>query len=248
MLNKTKYGIYSISKIDKFKTCKRAFKYKYIDKIKVDMSFEALEKGNIVHDLLEDTILNRKIKKIDVYLKKYTSLSKEKIEECYNIYNKFLSTNTYKILNSLPYQKICEKWFYLGNCMNPVNEKEDAIFQGKIDFFVIDNKKQIGMIIDWKTGGKSLENLKKYGKDSSQLESYALWVLQKFNLKGVKAKNYFIEFDYEIENIITTEFIDKIKNNILHDINEIEECDRFVANINNLCPYCEYKDICGLGN
>lgn len=77
-----------------------------------------------------------------------------------------------------------------------------------------------------------------------QLNIYSMWLLQKYKLKGVKSKYYYIETNKEVENIVLEKDIDKIKNEVFSDINEIKNCTSFGPTITKLCDYCEFYSEC----
>lgn len=66
----------------------------------------------------------------------------------------------------------------------------------------------------------------------------------KYKLKGVKSKYYYVEHDKSFELIFRDTDIDRIKQKIASDVNDIETCDKFPPNISPLCDYCDYYSIC----
>lgn len=238
-----KYQKYSVSKINAFKQCKKLFKFKYIDKLKPSIKSIDFQKGDLLHKLIECSILkNKKLEKSEIwnYKSKY-DFSDEKFSEYCQVYENFYSSNIIKVIKSLPYKKYVENWINFNSKLEPIDNQTISMFTGKIDYYVIDKDKNIALSIDWKTGGKNADAfpLSKY-----QLDVYSIWILQKYKLKGVKSKYYYIENNKEVEHIVLEKDVNRIKNTILSDINEIEKCSSFDSSISNLCDYCEYYCEC----
>lgn len=229
-------GKYSVSKINSFKQCKRLFKYRYIDKIKIDKKSEALDKGSLIHELIENTLIHKTKPNITTICDKYVNLNSEKKQECKEIYDKFCESSNFKVISSLPYKQYIENWFNFDS--NFIPSDRSTYFTGKIDYYVIDSSKGIGLNIDWKTG-KFNEN-----PDLYQLEVYALWMILKYKLKGVKSKYYYVEHDRSYELLVRDSDIERIKHKIKSDIDNIESCDKFDLTLSPLCDYCDYYSVC----
>lgn len=231
---------YSVSKINAFKQCKKLYKLRYLDKIKTEGKPKALEKGDLIHRLIEHYLKTSKKPKIDDFEKDMNVLSNKDIESCSEIIDKFEVSNMYKVLKSLPYKKYIENKFFLNSKLEPC-DYTGYIFSGKIDYYIINKEKRIGLNIDWKTGGKSMD---KYPLDVLQLNTYSLWLIQKYNLLGVKSKYYYVEYDKTAESIFTTDNVSDFKACLMGDIMTIENCSNFEPTLSELCNYCEYSEIC----
>jgi hypothetical protein len=122
--------VYSFSRIKVFETCKKQFKYQYIDKIPAEVSPIALS-GSRIHTAIE--------------LKNPSNL--KHLEEL-TMYD-----NSFKWLDSINVTEM-EKKLAIDSKGNPVDfDSKEAIFRGIID--VLYNKEGvINGIIDWKTGYK----------------------------------------------------------------------------------------------
>lgn len=155
-----------MSKINTFKQCKKLFKYRYIDKIQIDKKSTALDKGSFIHELIENTIIHKTKPDITNICNKYVNLNEDKILECKDIYNKFCESSNFKVILSMPFKQYVENWFNFDSNFLPVDKS--TYFTGKIDYYIIDSSKGIGLNIDWKTG-KCSQN-----PDTYQLEVYAL--------------------------------------------------------------------------
>lgn len=107
---KFNYAPYSFSKIDQFKHCPKAFKYKYIDKIKEDTTDrKALHKGEIVHLLIENILLNKKTPTLNKLISDYEGkLNEEDIKCCFDIVGNLYKTENFKSIYSNPFEKNVE--------------------------------------------------------------------------------------------------------------------------------------------
>lgn len=231
---------YSASKINSFKQCKKLYKLRYLDKIKTDSKPKALERGDLIHRLLEHYLKTDSKPNIEKFKNDMTVLNNDDIMSCSVIVDKFGISEMYKVIRSLPFKKYIENKFFLNSKLEPC-DYTSYIFSGKIDFYTIDNKKKIGLNIDWKTGGKFSD---KYPLDMLQLNSYSLWLIQKYKLLGVKSKYYYVEYDKIAESILTANDVDSFKEKLLNDIMDIENCKNYEPTLSELCNYCEYSEQC----
>lgn len=147
---------YSVSKIKTFKQCKRLFKYKYIDKLAPTQTSIALQKGDFIHRLIEQSIIkNKMLEESDViqYKEEY-NFSDDNFKEYYDIYKNFCSSDVMRVIKSLPQKKYVENWINFNSKLEPTENSKGSFFVGKIDYYVIDKNKNIALSIDWKTGRK----------------------------------------------------------------------------------------------
>lgn len=232
---------FSVSKINAYKQCKKLYKLKYIDKIETEQKPFALEKGDLIHRIIEQILITNNTQ-IDINNFKYDKniLSQNDIDDCLSIIKKFNMSNMYSVIKSLPFKKYVENKFYLDSNLNP-SESQNSLFTGKIDLYIIDKNKNIGLNIDWKTGGKSAD---KYPLDPLQLNTYSLWLIQKYSLLGVKSKYYYVEIDKTIDSIFLKNSVDMFKSELKLLIDEILNCSNFLPSLSPLCNYCQYSEIC----
>ena len=87
-----------------------------------------------------------------------------------------------------------------------------------IDLLLLDKKNSVCYLYDWKTGGKDIDTLERFPKDTFQLEMYSAWVLDRFDIDHVYAGYVFVEHEYIQEPVYLNKsispkkkFIDKIK-------------------------------------
>lgn len=237
-----KYKPYSPSKILLYKQCPKRFKYQYIDKVVVEEKPRtALEKGSLIHEILE---ANLKGKLFQLNKKQYEALTESDYINVENIINNFITTETFLNIKNSTNKLLVEKFLRLDKDLNPTLEKEKSILNGKIDAIIHNDK--IGLVIDWKTGGKDKATIERFPKDEEQLEIYAIWALQVFKLDGIKTKYIYVEHDAIQEKVILKKDLELLKSKYLNMLNEIENCNTWTMNVGLLCSYCDYVDLCKL--
>jgi putative RecB family exonuclease len=242
---KYKYAPYSYSKIATYEQCPRKFKYQYIDKIPVERKPQIhFDRGKLFHLLLEFNGDLNKIKETKDWkeIKEHGLLSKEQIQEVFKIYKTFISEKPGKdIVN----KKVFMKEFPLGLNQDlelvPYNSDE-VLLRGYIDAaYLIDDRDDICIVVDWKSG--------KYKEPEKQSYAQLLW----YSL-GLFSKNPYLEkimlvFAYVEHNKINTKIvqrkdIDKYKKALFDKIQKIEIDTEFEKEETALCDWCDFREVC----
>lgn len=248
-------AVYSHSKLSSFEQCKYKYKLRYIDKVPspVEKSIEA-HLGTCVHDALEwmyKEVLNKRIPELDEVIQKYTERWQEDYKETFIIvkkefraedyYNKGVKFIIDYYMKHKPFDdgtRELEKkiWVSLGN---ETNHK----LVGYIDRFVYNKEKNRYEIHDYKTAN-SLPERQKFEEDR-QLALYALAIKQLFGMeKEVTLTWHYLNHNIRIDSRRTNEQLEKLKQETLNLIHEIEETVDFPTKRSILCDWCEYKEYC----
>jgi putative RecB family exonuclease len=236
---------YSHSKIKLFENCKLAYKFRYIDFVKVDVPTTIeMFMGNLVHQALAKLYkdnLNKKelvtyytatwdkmytekiqITKSGFTEKDYKKLGREYLETYFDEYTPFdeeilgIETNNFLKLGSNTYSIRIDKLFQKGNT-----------------YFVCDYKTNSKMMTD------------EEAKKDRQLAMYALWVKQQYpEAKDVMLLWNMLKFNKEVSVKKTYDQLKLVRRATIGLINEINECREFPASVSGLCDYCVYKGIC----
>ena len=113
-------------------------------------------------------------------------------------------------------------------------------FMGYIDLLQYNDHE--AQVIDWKTGGDSVEKLQRFPKSSFQLDVYGYVANKLFGPKYLKGKYVYVELEHEytLNNFNHME----TWREILWQVDQIEKCETFERKENNLCDWCEYRGIC----
>lgn len=230
-----KYNPYSVSKIECYLQCPKKFEFQYIIKPKVKQSWFHLEKGKLWHKLIELKLQD----KVNEFKKpKFNELThKDYISELNNIKLFFQSNIFDSYRNPIWYNQKFEYYF----CINEKFEqckKKDGLILGYVDLLQICGGDYDIEIIDWKTGKLN----KSYPKSTFQLDVYACVMRKLFNIDKITGKYVYVEHDYEQ---VKKDFdYDKIWNDVLNTIHEIENCKEFKHKDQILCNWCPYYDLC----
>lgn len=219
--------MFSFSKIELFKQCPRKYKFRYIEKIPVNVKMPHLIKGSNVHKVLETHNTEK-------FLETYSSMG----EEVKTIINKFVNSDLG--IDILSPKSVREAEIFFNSDIKPCL-KEDAIFVGYIDR--INLRGDTVELIDFKTG--KYKDLKYQSFD--QLITYALYIHNKTNINSIKLRYVYVEhlkenvLDFEKKSVeLHTELLKKSMNDIENTTKE----DSFTKNMTKLCDWCEYKELC----
>ncbi len=243
---------YSYSKLQTYEQCALRYKYRYIDKIKVEFE-ETIEGflGKCVHSALEflyhEKMDGREVdinSLIEFYVKTWQEnfssdflivSSKFKAEDYFNKGVKFLTS--YYTRNQ-PFE---EKTLAIERRINmDLDDKSKLV--GFVDRLAYNEKDDVYEIHDYKTGG--LKSVKQLELDR-QLALYSLALRKEFNDgKEIWLIWHYLDHDQKIVLKKTGEQLDKLKTQIIELINEIESTTIFPYNKGPLCSWCEFRSIC----
>ena len=265
-------SIYSFSQIWVYQQCPKKYQYQYIDKIEKEFkSSPDLILWTSVHWWLERLYQQINIFKLPTkqeFLNKFHELWNLSIQESWEKllykwdqtaedyirrWEHYLSDyyDTYH-----PFDWIKVIWTELNLTFYLNKDDNKQLFRWVIDR--LDKQWDTYIINDYKTN----KNLPPEDKDNyrEQLTLYGLWVKQKYGkyLKNIKAKLHYLHFsqldEWEINDDTLNPIIEKYSNLI----NEIDgakakyaesfntDKQAFPTKSNNLCKFCEYKNLCPL--
>jgi len=194
-------AIYSHSKLSSFEQCPLKYKYRYIDKIKVEVE-DTIESflGSRVHDTLEWLYKTKKEKDFI-----------PKIEEIINYFEKGKKLIKDYYEKNYPFEEetiALEERVYLD-----LDENNNYKIQGFIDRLAYNKENQEYEIHDYKTT-KSMKAEEELHEDR-QLALYALALKQKYkDAKTVALIWHFLNFNRDFRIYQTQEKLEKIKKEI----------------------------------
>ena len=246
---------FSHSKIGSFESCKLKYKYRYIDRIKVEIE-DTIETylGSRVHEALEKLYRDLRFER---------GLSIENLLEYFNEKWKANWTDTIKIVNreysAENYRKMGERYirdyfekhkpFEEGRIIGletqdrlPLDDEGKYTYHIRIDR-LMDMGKGFYEVHDYKTNHK-LPAQDSLDQDR-QLAMYSLWVKNHFkDFKNVRLVWHYVAFDKELESFRSDEQLDVLKTEVLKKIKDIESTSEFPPHVSPLCQWCLYQDIC----
>jgi len=248
-------AMYSHSKISTFENCPYQYKLKYIDKIEPEIptTIEAFM-GSMVHEALKKLYEDKKYQKevsVESVLRYYGYLWEKEYSE------DILVVKKDRGLTADHYRKMGEKFiidYYMK--YKPFNkftilglETQDRLtlpdgnqWHIRIDKLGCDNSENY-YVCDYKTSSRML-----YQEDADsdrQLAMYAKWVKDKFkDAKSVKLLWHMLAFNKEVISERNEQQLEKLQQDIMNKIKEVESATEFPTNVTALCNYCGYKSIC----
>ncbi len=247
--------LYSHSKLGTFETCKLQYKFRYIDKIKVDVDTIEKHLGKVVHEVLEKLykdLLMGKMNSKDAILEHYEKIwergwhDKIKIVKSseYNAghYWKRGQTSISDYYdNHYPFDK--GKTIGLeSRVMFDLDPEGKYKIQGFIDRLVYRGE-GIYEIHDYKTASNppSDESL----KQDRQLALYQIFVQEKYpDAKDVKLIWHYLTFAKAFISKRDQKDLDALKVKTIKLIQELEKTIEFPPRENPICPWCDYQALC----
>jgi len=246
---------YSHSRISTFENCPYQYRLKYIDRIKPEISttIEAFM-GSMVHEALEHLYKLKKFKKrtaLNVLIKFYRDLWAK------NHSDDILIVKKSEGLTADNYRKMGEK--FLSDYYNRMKPFEDMTILGlettdrmnlpdgnqwhvRIDKLGCDSEGNY-FVCDYKTNAR-MKGQEEADADR-QLALYSIWVKDKFkDAKSVKLIWHMLAFNKDAISERTDEQLEKLQQEVVDKIKEIESATDFPRKQTALCNYCGYKSDC----
>ncbi|MBR9702173.1 PD-(D/E)XK nuclease family protein [Candidatus Pacearchaeota archaeon] len=252
--------IYSHSRISSFEQCPLKFKFRYIDKIRLEIT-QTIEThlGRTVHDTLEwlyTQVQKAKVPTIDEIITHYT----QKWEENYNpeipIIKKEFTVKDYFnkgvefIINYYTkHQPFDDNTLETEKkIMIDLDDKGEYKIIGFIDRLSHDIEKDEYEIHDYKTANNL--PMQEQVDNDRQLALYAIAIKESVGEeKKVCLTWHYLAHNKKICSNRTNEQLKQLKKDTLNKIKEIESATVFPHNKSILCNWCEYKkDVCPVWN
>ena len=249
--------IYSHSRLETFEKCRLKFKYRYIDKIipEIGKSIEA-HLGSMVHSTLEwfyHEVRKKQTPTVEQIISYYAEKWQAEFTQDIIIVKKEFNEKDY-------FNKGVGFLLSYYTKHSPFDEKTLAI-EHKIELNLTNEVKLIGFIDrlveniqtneieihDYKTGNSiPTENQM---KENRQLALYSIAIRETFGKdKNICLIWHFLAHDVKVCIRKTEEQLEKLKQDIISLVKEIEQTKEFPPNKSVLCGWCEYKSICPMFN
>lgn len=247
--------IYSYSKLRCYEQCPQKFKFRYIDRVRIEVK-ESIELflGRMVHETLKKLYQDLWYQKMnslgdllfflrDEWSKKwnngimimkaryssesYLRMAKKYITDYYNRYYPFDQGRIIALEKRILINLDDSGDYRLQGYIDRLAESEDGCYE----------------IHDYKTNSRL--PLSEDIQNDKQLAPYSIGIKQRFpDVKDARLIWHFLKFDKEIESTRTNEELENIKRNTIQLIDIIESAEEFSANPSRLCDWCRFKSIC----
>jgi len=251
---------YSFSSLKCFERCPKAFKYQYVDKVKVDY-FQTIEAfmGGLVHESLEKFYKDRQeghIAGLEGLIDHYNDNWAKSVSEAVVVNRAGATRDDFRLAGEK-----CLADYYFRHTPFDKGKTVATEMLVNVDLFGdgrcnlvgfidrVDLADGMWQIHDYKTSS-SLPRQETLDKDK-QLGLYELGLRQAYDGVGdVELVWHYLMFDRRIRSSRTKEGLDKLKMELLQMILRIDEAlleDYFPPLKSGLCRYCEYQGICDDG-
>ncbi len=247
---------YSHSRVSTYENCPYQYKLRYIDKKKPDSptTIEAFM-GSMVHETLEHLYKLKKFKKRIAkasLIKFYRDIWKKNYSDDILIVkaeSENLKADNYRkmgekfISDYYDRMKPFEQMTILGlETMDRMTLPDGNQWHVRIDKLGCDDKGNY-FVCDYKTNAR-MKNQEEADEDR-QLALYSIWVKDKFkDAKSVKLVWHMLAFNKDAVSERTDEQLEKLQQDVMEKIKEIESATEFPTNITGLCNYCGFKSEC----
>lgn len=243
---------YSHSKLSTYEQCPLKYKYKYMDKIEAEIKTIEPFMGDMVHQVLEKLYKDLQFQKqnsLNDLLEFYDKLFEENYTDDILIVKKEYTKENYKekgkqmIIDYYNTYKPFNQTKTVGlETTDFINLNDEYKIHVRVDRLALNEKGEYE-IHDYKTNN-SLKTQPEADEDR-QLGIYQLGVKEIYpNADKIVLVWHFLAFDTEIRSTRSNEQLQKLKEQTIDLIKEIESKESFEPKKSALCDYCEYKKIC----
>ncbi|MFH1802534.1 MAG: PD-(D/E)XK nuclease family protein [archaeon] len=244
---------YSHSRVTTFENCPYQYKLRYIDKKKPETptTIEAFM-GDMVHQALEDLYKRKKFKQRIAkasLIKFYRDLWKKNYSYDILVVKDGLNAENYRKMGEkflsdyFDRMKPFEQMTILGlETQDRMTLKDGNQWHVRIDKLGCDSKGNY-FVCDYKTNSRMKDQ--EEADEDRQLAMYSIWVKDKFkDAKSVKLIWHMLAFNKDAISERTDEQLEKMQDELIEKIKEIESATEFPTNVTALCDYCGFRKEC----
>jgi putative RecB family exonuclease len=247
---------YSNSKLSTYENCPYQYKLSYIDKVEVEIPTTIeMFLGDLVHRTMEKLYKDLQYQKINTkeeLLAFYRDLWEKEYSGDILIVKKEYSADNYKKMG----EKFISEYYYSYHPFDDMTviglETRDMLllpdgnyWNIRIDKLGFDEKNNY-YVCDYKTNSRMM--MQEAADSDRQLAMYSVWARDKFkDARKVFLKWHMLAFNKEIVSERTDEQLEKLQQDVMAKIREIEQAikdDNFPRITSGLCNYCVYQNIC----
>jgi len=233
----------SYSGFSTYEQCPLQYKFSYIDKLPRKESHH-LFFGNLVHDALHHMLKDIQVKPLPELLDYYHSnwddklfvinkqdpeIWKQKGADIISSFHNKYDHKAQEILVTEDYFTVALGKHILSGIIDRLDKTKDYAGNDILE------------VIDYKTGKLQSQ---KYIHDNIQLTFYYHAIRSRFpDIKDIKLTLYFLEPAVRQSTFRDAGHVERMQEKVYKTIDSIE-ARKFEPQINNLCPWCDYKEIC----
>lgn len=236
---KISYSAYST-----YEQCPLQYKFSYVDKLPRKDSHH-LYFGNLVHETLHHMLKDIQVKPLPELLDFYHSswddtlfIKNKENPEDWKIKGANIITGFHNKFDPKAQEVLVTEDYFTA----PLGDKH--VLSGIVDRLdrIIDNSGEpVLEVIDYKTGKLQSQ---KYIHDNIQLTFYYHAIRSRFpDIKDIKLTLYFLEPAVRQSTFRDAGHVERMQEKVYKTIENIEN-ENFEPRINNLCPWCDFKEIC----
>jgi putative RecB family exonuclease len=245
---------YSHSQLSTYENCPLRYKFSYIDRIESEEEGIEAFMGSRVHDALEKLYRDLRVSKLvplEDIQSYFEDIWEKNWHEGINIVREEYTADNYRETG-----KRCIANYYVRNqpfdrdttvsleerLRIPIDEEEDYVLVGYVDRIskTPDGKYEIH---DYKTS-QTLPPQEKVDRDR-QLSLYQIGLQHKWpDAKDVRLIWHYLVMDVDMISTRSEEDLQKVREDALELIGEIEDASEFEPRESALCSWCEFQDEC----
>ena len=251
--------MYSNSRIETFEQCPRKYKFRYLDKLKMETEGVEAFVGKRVHETLEKLYRDLKMTKLNP------------LEDLLRFYESEWEKNWHSDVRTVREGFTPGHYFALGQqCVAdyykryaPFNQGKTLGLEERIELKLTESDKEYTVqgyidrltwvpetetyeIHDYKTGN-SMPTQEDVDEDR-QLALYQLGITQRWpDAKNIKLIWHYLAFDKELVSTRTLADLESLEKDVLGVIHQIEAettLGRWDVRVSRLCEWCEYRSLC----
>lgn len=233
----------SYSAFSTYNQCPLQYKYGYVDRLPKKDSHH-LYFGNLVHEtlhfMLKDIHTKPLPELVDFYNRNWQEaifLENKEDPKIWKMKGENIVTNFHKKFDPKAQEVlVTEDYFRV-----PLGEHELSGIIDRLDRVTDNTGNKILEVIDYKTGKVQSQ---KYIHDNVQLTFYYHAIRSRFpDIKDIKLTLYFLEPAVRQSTLRDENHVKRMSEQVYKTIEDIQK-EKFEPRINNLCPWCDYKEIC----
>jgi putative RecB family exonuclease len=249
--------VYSHSRLSSFDNCPRAFRYRYVDQITVDVESIEAFMGKLVHAVVEKLNLvtaTGRVPSLPAVLRRYEAMWNEGYEpERVRIVREGTEPDLYRAIGAR-----CTENFYRRHY--PFDGDESIGIEEKVLVSLDpDGRYRIRGVMDrlvrTRTGGLEIHDYKTGQRVPSQtvldrdrqLALYQLAVEERFPGEPVTLVWHYLASDQVRRSERSSEQLSTLREETIERIERAEAETEFAPKVGPLCRWCEFNDRCAAG-